>query len=279
MINPLPSPPRLPSHSLMTDQTRSNFQHSLKNPPSTTHLSKKIGLHRRIRKVIINNPRPTEIGALIINQNPRRIHKIRIPGDIGLLIHPRHDLLQEALQLRLRVGILIREPKLCDPDRTAPCNGARLIDEVFEVGGAGVFVGVPVHVDEVDGAAGAVAHEPREVGEAVGRAAVGDGGGAEECLARERLHVLLVGADGGVDGHAGGALDAEIGLVEGHEGRRAGVDGGLGGARPGVEETLRVAVKEGDVANSRVEAAGGLARGARLVEPIVGPGDAGVLAR
>jgi hypothetical protein len=53
----------------------------------------------------------------------------------------------------------------------------------------------------------------------------------------------------------------------------------LGGARPGVEKTLRVAVKEGDVADGRVEAAGGLACGARLIEPIVGPGDAGVLAR
>jgi hypothetical protein len=49
------------------------------------------------------------------------------------------------------------------------------------------------------------------------------------------LHVLLVGADGGVDAHAGGAAVADVGFVEGHESGGAGVDGRFGGGGPGIQ--------------------------------------------
>ena len=92
-----------------------------------------------------------------------------------------------------------------------------------------------MNVDEIDGAAGAVAEEPGKVGQTEGGAAVGDGGGAEEGLAGERLHVLLVCADSGIDAHAGGADEADIWLVEGHESCSASVDGGLSSGGPGAE--------------------------------------------
>jgi hypothetical protein len=172
-------------------------------PDASSGSAEQIGLHRRIRKVIIHDTRPAHIRTRRVEENTRRRHEVRVPGHIGLLVHPRHDLLQKALQLRLGVGVLIVETKLGDPDGTASGDGTGLVDKVLKVGGAGEFVGVPVDVDKVDGAARAVAHEVLEVGEAGGRAGVGDGGGAEECLAGEWLHVLLVGPHRGVDAHAG----------------------------------------------------------------------------
>jgi hypothetical protein len=194
---------------------------------------KQIRLSRRIRKIIIHDPRPAHIRACRVEENARRSHKIGITRHIRLLIHPRHDLLQKALELRLGIGILIIETKLSDPDGTASGDCAGLVDKVLKIGCAGEFVGVPVNVDKVDGAAGAVAHEVLEVGEACGGAGVGDGGGSEECLTGEGLHVLLVGADGGVDAHAGGSTVADVWLVEGHESGSARLYGRLGCGGPG----------------------------------------------
>jgi hypothetical protein len=52
----------------------------------------------------------------------------------------------------------------------------------------------------------------------------------------------------------------------------------LGGGGPDGEEVRVVGVEERDVLDDRVIGAGGLTLGAGLVEPVVGPGDAGVLA-
>jgi len=197
--------------------------------------AEQIRLSRRIRKIIIHDTRPAHIRARRVEENPRRRHEICVTGHIGLLIHPRHDLLQKALELSLGVRVLVVETKLGDPDGTASGDCASLVDKVLKVGGAGEFVGVPVDVDEVDGAAGAVAHEVLEVGEACGGAGVGDGGGSEECLAGEWLHILLVGPDGGVDTHAGGTTKADVWLVEGHESGSASPYGGLGCGGPGIK--------------------------------------------
>ena len=157
--------------------------------------SEQIRLDGGVGEIIIHDPGAAEIGGGGIDQDARRSHKVSVTGDIRLLVHPRHDLAQEGLQLGLRVGVFVVECKLCDPDRTTLGDRPGLVDKVLEVGGAGVLVRVPVDVDEVDGAAGAVAHEPFEVGETGGGTGVGDGGCSQLCPTGEGLHVLLVRAD------------------------------------------------------------------------------------
>lgn len=76
-----------------------------------------------------------------------------------------------------------------------------------------------MQVDEIDGAAGAVPDEIREVGQGGGGRAVGDARGAEEDLSCEGLHVALIRGDGGADAHTGGlAIVAGVGFVEAEEG-------------------------------------------------------------
>lgn len=136
-----------------------------------------------------------------------------------------------------------------------------------------------MHVDEINGAARAVAHEVAQIAEAGGGVGVGDRRSAEEGAARKGLHVLLECGDGGVDGHARGAGDAEVRLVEGHEGGDAGGEGAVGGGGPGGEEVGRVGEEDGEVLQGGVEGAVWVGGRAGLVEPVVGPGDEGGLAR
>ncbi len=128
-------------------------------------VSEQIRLDGGVCEVIIHDAGAAETGGGGIDEDARRGHEVGVARDVRLLVHPRHDLLQEGLQLGLGVGVLVVEGELGDPDGTAVGDGARLVDKVLEVGGAGELVGVPVHVDEVDGAAGAVAQEPFEVAE------------------------------------------------------------------------------------------------------------------
>lgn len=135
----------------------------------------KIRLDGGVSEIIIHDPSPTKAGAGGIDEDARGCHKVRVTRDIGLLVHPGHDLLQKALQLGLRVGVLIVEGKLRDPDGATLGDRSGLVDKVLEVGGASELVGVPVDVDEVDGTASAIAHKPLKVGEAGGRTGIGDG--------------------------------------------------------------------------------------------------------
>ena len=251
-----------------------------------------IRTRRRIR--IVNLPLRTQPTPILLDQKPGPIIKIRIPLDIRHGVQPRQRHLQEPLDLRVAAPRRI-DPELRDPDRLLR-DVVRELDVVLQVA-EGVDVAVPVDGHEVDGAVGAVAHELAEPGQAAGRPAVGDRGGAQACFAGEGLHVLAPGAHGLVDGHAGGAWVAEVGLVEAEETVGAEVDGALGHLWPDFEEVRVVVEEEGDEGEGGVEV-GGVGRGvvlcsvrfenlyfhiAReimyLVIVIIPPGDLRVLAR
>ena len=229
----------------------------------------------RRRIIIVDHSLRAQIRAIALNQIPRPIKEIRIPLHIRHSIQPRQRLPHETLILRVRAPTTV-DPELRQPDRQTRLV-VRELDVVLQVR-EGVDVVVPVQVDEVDLAAGAVAHEVSQICETAGRSAVGDGGGAEACLPGERHHVGFVGGDGGVDGHAGGvAVVAGVGLVEGHEGGRAGVEGGLRVGGPDGGEAGCVGVEEWDPLDRVVEGAG-VGGGVLLAVPVVAPADAGVLA-
>lgn len=85
-----------------------------------------------------------------------------------------------------------------------------------------------MQIDDVDGevAQRGVAEEFVHPDGAVG--GVGDGGrGEADAPCGKGLDVALVGGDGARDGHAGGAVDAEVWLVEGHDGVSAVVGDGV----------------------------------------------------
>ena len=113
--------------------------------------------------------------------------------DISLLIHPRHNRLQERLQFGIGVAVCAVKAKLRDPDWPASGDGSGRVDVFLKIGCAGVLVRVPVQVDKVDLAASALVEELLQVGEAVGTACVGDCWGSELSLASERLHVVFKG--------------------------------------------------------------------------------------
>lgn len=121
---------------------------------------------------------------------------------VGLLVEPRHDLLQESLQLGICITISAVETELGDPNRLAIGNLASGIDVRLEISGASVLVRVPVKIDEIDCAIGACVEEFLEVGQAVRGTGVCDGWSAEKGFAGKRLHVILVCADDGGNVHA-----------------------------------------------------------------------------
>lgn len=136
-----------------------------------------------------------------------------------------------------------------------------------------------MQIDEVDGAASAVAQEPTEVRQGGGGGAVRDGRGAELHRPRERLHERLVAGDGLVDGHARAvAAVACVRLVEGEDRvgpvvRDAVVDVGCpSGGRAGA-----VVEEQGDENQRRVSGAG-VVGGVGCLRVVVGPGYETVLA-
>lgn len=172
-------------------RVRSNKWGNSRNYESP-NLTEQIWLCGGVGEIVVHNARPTQVRPGRIDEDTRRVHEVGVAGDIGLLVQPRHDRLQEPLQLRLGVRIFVVESKLRDPDRTTLRDGPRLIDKVLEVRCASVFVGVPVDVDKIDCAAGTVAHEPRQVCQAKGRPGIGDCRCSQQCSASKGLHVLLV---------------------------------------------------------------------------------------
>ncbi len=75
---------------------------------------------------------------------------------------------------------------------------------------------------------GDVAEEVPEPGEST--AGVGDGRRDESDLSGEGLHGPVVADQSALDGHAGRAIDAEVGLVEGEKGVGAVVGDGVRGS-------------------------------------------------
>lgn len=132
----------------------------------------------------------------------------------------------------------------------------------------GISIAIPMQIDEIVMTSGTIVHEILQPFETT---VVRDGGGSEAGLVGERHHVALVGGDAAGNGHAcgAGAVAAEIGFVEGHEGVGAGVEGGLCAGRPFGEELGRVVEEEWDEADCGVGGEGGV--GVALIVPVVAP--------
>lgn len=134
-----------------------------------------------------------------------------------LRIQPGGGIFEEGRHVSFWV-IKAVHPKLGQVDGTVPTDGVRLLDVGGEVR-EGIRGGLPVEVDEIDGAAGTFPEEVGEVGEGGGGPAVRHAGGSEEDLPGEGLHIGLIRRDGGSDAHARRLpVVAGVGFVEGEEG-------------------------------------------------------------
>ena len=128
------------------------------------------------------------------------------------------------------VVVVVVHAVLCDPDGTTVRDDGgvdHVVDKILHV----VRGGVPVDVYDVDcqiplreGGVGEEIAEPCEAGPGVC-----DGGCDEAGLACEGLDGFVVCCEGAWDGHAGGAVDAEVRFVEAEEGVGAVVGDGVGG--------------------------------------------------
>lgn len=188
-------------------------------------------------------------------------HEVRVAGDPRLGVEPGNGLLEESTNL----GVGAAGAKLGEPDWLAErLPGLREVPlQVGKICGAVV----PVQRNGVDGAAGAIAQEALQPGEAHGCGAVCDGRAHEHGLTRKGLHILHVG----LGGHRGRqvALCVEVGLVEREQGGRAGRDGGGGVARPRGGEARRIGPEHRDELEART-LAGQVCRAGRL-GPVVDP--------
>lgn len=160
-------------------------------------------------------------------------HKVRVASDAISRVQPGQNLIDKV---GLAAGPDIAE--LGDPDGLAVGLGDGLPDMVFKVRDrhrdAVAGAAVPVDVEEVDLAAGALLHEVAEPGQAGGGAGVGDGRGAEfGGPAGKLLHVCVPAGDGVGRGEGGAAIiEAHVGFVETEEVAGSGGDGGGGSRGP-----------------------------------------------
>lgn len=123
------------------------------------HLAVPVGIvpiwtSSRVR--IIDHTLCTESAAIGVDEVSRRVQEPGISLDVRHCIQPRQCLLQKSLVLRIRSPATI-DSEFRDPDGK-PKLLIRLLHVVLQVA-EGVNVIVPVDVDEVEGTAGAVAHE------------------------------------------------------------------------------------------------------------------------
>ena len=137
-------------------------------------------------------------------------------------------------------------------------------------------------IDEVDGAACAVAEEVLEIFQAhgvlIGTTSVGNGRCTNKSFASKWLHILLVVGDSRGNAHTSTSSDAEVGFVERHQCCGTIVDGNLCRSWPFAEEVRVIVVKKRNKFESRVEVAVIHTRGAAWsVVPVVGPRDLTVL--
>lgn len=112
-----------------------------------------------------------------------------------------------------------------------------------------------MYVDEVNGTACAVPHEPFQVCQTGRRASKGDGWATELGLACERLHVRSMACHGLIYSHTGRSSNAQIWLIEREESVRSIIDGGLCCCWPDICQTWSVVEKHRYEGQGRVEIA------------------------
>ena len=160
--------------------------------------------------------------------------EVGISLDIVQTVQPRQDGLHEFRLLLVRGGVgtvLVDGLELGEPNGTTTRGRVGLLDVGGKVGDI-IVLAIPMERDEVDGAAGAVAEELSQPGDAIRCSSVGHGGCAQFHVGtRKRLHEVLVRCRCLRWGQAG-----EVGLVECEQMLDgAGVDTGRDVALPSVD--------------------------------------------
>lgn len=208
------------------EKSRRPASQSIEPPQATLFRSDIPLLGRHIRLASRAQAGPAE-------QRTVASHKIRVAPNAISRVQPGQNLIDKV---GLAAGPDVA--KLGDPDGLSVGLTDGLADMIFKVRDRGrdavARAAVPMDVEEVNLATGALLHESLEPGEALGGRGVGDAGGAEFGGAAGKLLHVCVPAGDGVGRGEGGAtvVEAHVGFVETEEVAGSGGDGGGGGRGP-----------------------------------------------